>query len=227
MFELPSNKSPNLTLYPLLLLAVCFACGILTAKFLMFDWEISLGLALISAFLTVFFLKRKLASVFLLISFTFLGAFVFQIENNLVAPNRLKNLFHSNQIHSSDPFEIEGVLRGKPELAANGFFLELKAQKIIYRNAEQTVSGIIKLFAPVEDAQIADEYARLDLQYGSRIRVACNLRREESFLNPGVVSRLKILDEQGIDATATIKSPLLIEKLSEEIIFAPLAWIYE
>jgi competence protein ComEC len=227
MFELPSNKSPNLTLYPLLLLAVCFACGILTAKFLMFDWEISLGLALISAFLTVFFLKRKLASVFLLISFTFLGAFVFQIENNLVAPNRLKNLFHSNQIHSSDPFEIEGVLRGKPELAANGFFLELKAQKIIYRNAEQTVSGIIKLFAPVEDAQIADEYARLDLQYGSRIRVACNLRREESFLNPGVVSRLKILDEQGIDATATIKSPLLIEKLSEEIIFAPLAWIYD
>ncbi|HEX8636914.1 MAG TPA: ComEC/Rec2 family competence protein, partial [Pyrinomonadaceae bacterium] len=149
------------------------------------------------------------------------------IDNHFIPPNRLKILFGENRIESGDPVEIEGVLRGKPELAANGFFLELKAQKIIYKNAEQLSSGVIKLFTPVGDARIADEYKRLNLQYGSRIRVACNLRREESFLNPGVISRIKILDEQGIDATATIKSPLLIEKLGDETIFAPLAWIYE
>jgi competence protein ComEC len=227
MFELPSNKSPNLTLYPLLWLAICFSCGILTAKLLVFDWKISLGFSLISAFLTIFFLKREFAFVFPLVTFLFLGAFLFQIENHFVAPNRLKILIDENRITSNDPIEIEGVLRGKPELSADGFFLELKAQKITYKNAEHTVSGLIRLFAASENSEIADEYARLNLQYGSRIRVACKLRREETYLNPGVISRLKIHDEQGIDATATIKSPFLIEKIGDETIFAPLAWIYE
>lgn len=227
MFELPSNKTPNLTLYPLLYLALCFAGGILTAKFVEFDWKISLGLSLLFAVLTTFFLKQKFAIVYPLIAFVFLGALIFQIENKFVAANRLKNLFDSHQINSGDPVEIEGVLRGKPELAANGFFLELKTQKLVYKNAEHSASGIVRLFAPVENEEFASEYDHLNLQYGSLIRVACNLRREENYLNPGVLSRLQILDEQGIDATATIKSPLLIEKLGDQTIFLPLAWIYE
>ena len=53
----------------------------------------------------------------------------------------------------------------------------------------------------------------LNLNYGSRIRVACNLQRENNFLNPGVISQKEILDQKDIDATGIIKSPLLVEKL--------------
>jgi membrane protein implicated in regulation of membrane protease activity len=63
MFELPPNKSPDLTLFPLLWLAICFIAGIAAARFLIFDWKISFGLCAAFAFLTIFFLKRKFCSV--------------------------------------------------------------------------------------------------------------------------------------------------------------------
>ena len=79
----------------------------------------------------------------------------------------------------------------------------------------------------LQNEQIAAEYETLNLEYGSRIRVACRPEREDEFLNPGVVSRKEILDQKEIDATANIKSPLLVEKLGDEKTFAPVAWIYE
>ncbi len=118
-------------------------------------------------------------------------------------------------------------MQTKPELSVEGFFLELKAEKAIYKNETLEVSGKIRLFAFVPNEEIAAEYEALNLEYGSRIRVACRLEREDEYLNPGVVSKKEILDQKEIDATANIKSPLLVENLGEEKTFAPLAWIYE
>ena len=155
------------------------------------------------------------------------GALVFQIENQTISPHRLKRLLDENKINSGNPIEIEGVLRGKPELGIGGFFLEMKAEKAIYKGAEIKVSGKIRLFAPIADDQIKAEYEQLNLQYGSRIRAACNLRREENYQNAGAISHKKILDDADLDATATLKSPLLVEKLGETNTFAPIAWVYE
>src|SRR5688500_14365064 len=221
------NKSPNFSHYPLLWLAVCFATGILTAKFFAFDWRISLAFCLFFTILTAAFLKQRFALIFLSIAFVAAGAFCFQSENQHLPSHRLKKIYDENQINSGNPIEIEGVLQSKPELAAGGFFLTLKAEKAIYKGANFDVSGNVRLFAVVPNEQIDEEYAGLNLQYGSRIRVACNLRREDNFLNPGVVSQKEILDQKKIDAAATVKSPLLIEKIGEREVFAPLAWIYE
>lgn len=179
------------------------------------------------AVFTVIFIKRKFSAVFLALAFFFLGAFCFQSKNQNIAENRLKKLYDKNEIVSGDPVEIEGILLTKPELSVGGFFLELKTEKAIYKNETFDVSGKIRLFAAVPNEEISAEYENLTLQYGSRIRVACRLEREDEFLNPGVVSKKEILDQKEIDATAIIKSPLLVEKLSEEKTFAPLAWIYE
>lgn len=65
------------------------------------------------------------------------------------------------------------------------------------------------------------------LRHGSRIRVACRLEREDEFLNPGVLTRREMLDQMGVDATCSLKSPLLIEHLGEESVFLPLAWVYD
>ncbi len=222
------NESPKFSLYPLLWLAVCFAFGILTANFFALDWRIFLAVCLIFGILAAAFLKKNnLSLIFIFVAFIAAGAFCLQFEKQTIAENRLKIFYDENRINSGDPIEIEGVLQGKPELAVDGFFLTLKAQKAIYKGAGVDVSGNIRLFAPVPNEQIAVEYEQLNLQYGSRIRAACHLRREDSNLNPGVISYKEILDGQNIDATASVKSPLLIEKIKDESVFPPLAWIYE
>ncbi|CAN5346792.1 hypothetical protein BH20ACI1_BH20ACI1_01350 [soil metagenome] len=228
MFEDNPQKSvSNFTIYPLLWLAVCFAVGVLTAHFLAPNLKFSLVICLIFAVLTLVFLKQKFALIFLSIAFAAVGCLILNIENNAIAPNRLKKLYDENQIYSGDPIEIQGVLQSKPELAVGVFFITLKTESAIYKGAEIKVSGNVRLSAVINDEQIRQEFEQLNLNYGSRIRVACNLRREDNFLNPGVMPQTEILDQKDIDATGVIKSPLLVEKLDDEKTFAPLAWLYD
>ncbi len=53
------------------------------------------------------------------------------------------------------------------------------------------------------------------------------LERADSFRNPGVSSFTEYLDREGYDATGMVKSPLLIERLKNERVFLPLAWLYD
>ncbi len=217
----------NFTLYPLLRLAICFAGGITIANFLFIDWKIYFAVSLIFAILVVVFIKHKLALILLSAAFFAVGGLYIQIEKQTIAENSIKKIYDENQINSGDPIEIEGVLQTQPELAVGGFFLTLKAEKAIYKESEIAVSGNVRLFAAVPNEQSKSEYDRLKLNYGSRIRVACNLRREDNYLNAGVMPHKRILDQKGIDATAVIKSPLLVEQIGEETVFAPIRWIYE
>ncbi len=220
------NSPKNFTLYPLLWLAICFAFGVLSANFFGGGWQIYLTVCVISALLTTTFIKQKFALIFLLVTFAAVGGLYIQIENQTVSPTRVKRIYDENHINSGDPLEVEGVLQTKPELAVGGFFLILKAEKAIYKEAEIKISGSVRLFAPIRDDQIESEYDRLNLNYGSRIRVACKLLREDNFLNPGVISQTELFDQKNVDATAIIKSPLLVEKIADTKTFAPLAWLY-
>jgi len=221
------NSPKNFTLYPLLWLAVCFASGILSANFFALGWQVYLAICIISAILITVFIKQKFALIFLFITFVAVGGLHFQIKNQIVSPDRVKRIYDENRIKSGDAIEVEGVLQTKPELAVGGFFLILKTEKAIYKNSEIKISGNIRLFAPIRDDQIKNEYERLNLNYGSRIRVACRLRREDNFLNAGVNLQTELLDQKEIDATAVIKSPLLVEKTEDTQTFAPLVWLYE
>ena len=221
------QTSPNFTFYPLFWLALCFIFGILSAEFLAIDWRVFLVLCLFSIIFTSVFHKEKYALIFLFSAFISAGGLYFNIENHFVAPNRIKTFYDEKQIISGDPIEIEGFLQGKPELSISGIFLELETERAIYKSAEMKVSGKVRLFAPIGDEEIAAEFNELDLRHGSRIRVVCNLKRENDFQNPGVISQKEILDQTEIDAIGIIKSPLLVEKLDNSSNFAPLTWIYE
>ena len=221
------NSPANFSLYPLFGLAVCFAAGILAGKYIGLGWKIYLCICLIFGVFTLIFIKQKFAIILISITFIAVGAFCFQIKTQTIPANRIKKIYDEKRIESGEPVEVEGVLRGKPETAVGGFFVELKAEKLIYKGAEQIVSGSIRLFALVESEQIQSEYEQINLEYGSRIRVAANLERENKFQNPGAISNIEILDQKGIDAAGAIKSPLLVEKIGETEIFAPTAWLYE
>jgi competence protein ComEC len=201
--------------------------GILAGKYFETDWKIALFPGLICGVLTRIFIKRKFAVIFISLSFLAAGAFCLQLKNQTISASRLKKIYDEKRIDSGEFVELEGVLNGKFEEAVGGFFVEVETEKLIYKNEEQKVSGKIRLFAPVPNEQIAREYEQLNLRYGSRIRAACKPLREDSFQNAGVVSRKEILDQQQIDATAVIKSPLLVEKIGEKNDFAGLVWLYE
>jgi competence protein ComEC len=217
----------NFTFYPLFWLAVCFAGGIAAANFLALDWKIYFSACFIFSILTAVFIKQKFVLLLLCLAFFTVGGLYLQIERQTVAENRVKRIYDENRINSGDPIEIEGVLQSKPELAVGGFFLVLKTERAVYKNLEIKMSGNVRLFAATPSEQIKSEYEALTLNYGTRIRVACNLRREDAFLNAGVVSRKEVLDQKDIDATASVKSPLLVERMGEARTFLPLAWIYE
>lgn len=221
-----ANKSiTDLTAYPLAWFAVGFICGISLSAGSEIGW---MFLSVISVLLlTLGFIFKKQKLIFLFLFFTALGALSSQIEKSSVKQNRLKTLYDTSVLISGEPLEITGISQGKPELSVGGFFLTVEAEAVVRRGDEQKVSGKIKLFAPAATDQIAQEYENLQIGYGTKIRVACELRREEKFLNPGVSSAKEILDAQGIDTVCTVKSPLLLENLGKTQTFLPLAWIYE
>ena len=220
--QIPASRS---TLYPLLWLAACFAGGIVIANFIEFDWRIAAGIGIVFAAGSA--LPANRAAAFLFISFAAAGAVLYQIEKGGVSENRLKRIYDEGRIASGEPIELEGVLAAKPEPVFDGFILKLNTEKIFHKNTEQEVSGQIKIFAPSAGEESKADYLNLDLRYGSKIRIACNPEREEKYLNPGVMRRKENLDRQGIDATVTVKSPLLIEKLSDKAVFVPLAFVYD
>ena len=207
---------------PMLWLGVCFAAGTIIAKFISAD---PTGLAGVTAVFAVsaFVLRKNAAATFLIaVAFISAGALLFQCElKQNTAENRIKTLYDNGTIRSGSPVEIEGVLLGQPEMSVDGEFLTLRVEGLLYRGTDNKVTGDVRLFVQNLRSEISN------LKYGSRIRVACSLEREDAYLNPGVQPKREILDRQGIDATGSVKSPMLIEHIADESVFLPLAWVFD
>lgn len=200
---------------PLLPLAGAFVLGILVEGVTGLNAGILLGATVIFA-ISAYFSGRSLeAPVYILLAFLALGGFCYFAEFNGIRDDRMRMLIDGGLIASGDPVEIEGRLINPPEPTANGFILSLETEKITVRGLMRDASGVIRLYAADSSEQSAEDYEMLDLRDGSHIAVACNITREEEFQNPGVASRIELLDRQSIDATASIKSPLLIENYSD------------
>ncbi len=211
--------------YPMLFMAVCFAAGILTAKIAAIDSRISVAVCIVSALLAFTLRKTDIATALIAIAFVAAGALSQQVEVQSVRANRLKVLYDNGAMKSGSPVEVEGLLLGHPEPSVGGEFLTLRAETLRYRGKDLSVSGNVRLFVPVTENQ--NEVQISDLKYGSRIRIACGLERQDEFLNPGVMTKREVLDRLGVDATGTVKSGLLIEHIADESVFLPLAWVYD
>ena len=158
-----------------------------------------------------------------------------------VPANQIKRLINEGAVSVGEPVELTGVLERDPEVAPERLYLQLKVERIRARADKQTsadktaqsesvereASGVVMLLAAVASKPIAQEFAALDLRYGARIRVMTMLERSDSFRNPGVSSFTEYLDRKGYDASGFVKSPLLIERLDDERVLLPLAWLYQ
>jgi competence protein ComEC len=216
--------------YPLALLAACFAMGIVMARFVAVPLAVCLTLDVIFSAFAVWRFARGWqghGTLLICIAFFWAGATLAMVEKSEVTEDRVQRLYDDGIIASGDPVEVTGVLERQPEPAPEGFYLRLRVEKLRFKAVEREARGVVWLFAPVRDGATRAEYEMLELRYGARVRVMAALKRAEEFRNPGVSSLTEYLERQGYDATATIKSPLLVERLDDESVFLPLMWLYE
>lgn len=217
----------------MLWLAVCFAGGILFAKFVAVSFAGVLIATMGFLILALIFQTKPVATIFISLAFVSVGGALFHGEVKQNTESRLKALYDNGTIRSGSPVEIEGVLMGRPEPSVEGQFLNLRSSSIRYKNDLKTVTGNVRLFVPKmpdanSESEISDFNSQIsNLKYGSRIRTACNLEREDEYLNPGVLPKREMLDRLGIDATCSLKSSMLVEHIADESVFLPLAWVYD
>src|SRR6266571_6611986 len=231
MSDLPRTRFAQ---SPLLVLAAAMAVGVFLGHYLVpksqsvliFSIAASTGFAMLSIWLVR---KRKLApaSVVLVATFLLTGLILSLIENRSVALNRISRMYEQGIITAGGPVELTGTIDGQPEPAPESFYLKLRAERIRLKGIERDASGIVLLLASEHGDQVKKEYDALELRHGARIRVMTTLDREEDFRNPGVLPFTEYLERKGFDATGVIKSPLLIERLDDDSVFLPLAWLYE
>ena len=216
--------------HPLAQLAAAFAAGILARQHLEVSLALLIAIAVVTTFLAVtalIYSRMKLATVFLAVALLFLGWSLAAIENTRVPTNQLKRLIGEGVIVAGDPVELTGVLKRDPESAPDRLYLFVRVEKVRSKGAVREASGEVVLLATISTRSIQREFDQLDLRYGARIRVMTRLERADNFRNPGVSSFTEYLDRKGYDATGFVKSPLLIERLKNERVFLPLAWLYE
>ena len=223
-------KTQAFAAHPLAQLAAAFALGILGAPFLAVPLSLLVAIAaLITIFALTALLWRSIKSATLLVTVgtLFLGSSLAAIEKNKVPANQLRRLIAEGTIFVGEPVELTGVLERDPEIAPARMYLILRVEKLKVNQTERDVAGEVLLLAPVSSKSIQQEFDQLDLHYGARIRVMTMLERADSFRNPGVSSFTEYLDRKGYDATGFVKSPLLVERLENERVFLPLAWLYD
>ena len=222
-----SDPKTRFSIYPLLWAAISFASGIVVAEVSAVRWFVWLGAGFVIG-VAAFILRRgSKARYTALICVLFAGAFIHQFQISNVAEDRIKRIYDEGRVESGSPVEIEGKLIGLPEPAYEGVFIRLAAAKLKARQTEQNASGVVRMFVPLGSEEQRSDLASLDLRSGTTVRTACELLREDQYLNPGVMPRRQLLDQQSIDATCTVKSPLMIEVVSRPRWRSPLNLVYE
>lgn len=205
----------------MLLIAVCFTAGIGCERLMHMNGITALSvIAVTSAAALILRGKTATATVLVGAAFVMCGWLASSLEaerNN--AHSRLRVIYDSGRISSSAPAEVEGIVNSTTETGPNGSSLILRAISIRTNEDEMPATGNIRLFFAANDERAGE------LRYGERVRVGLKLERENEYQNPGVLSKIDLLDRQDVDATATVKSGGTLQILSEGT-FSMTGWIY-
>lgn len=211
---MPINSSrPQLSSVPLLLLSASFAAGIAVSSVFQAEIFVLLAACLLAAIASFAVKGSRSATVLISIAFIFGGAIAYKAQLASINPDRTRSIYDSGEIVSGEPVELTGTIIAGPEASVGGSFFQIEAEAISCHGASRPASGIIRLFAAADTPEMRADYALLQLGPGSRVRISAALERDDGFRDPGVMSRKTILDQRGIDAAGTIKSPLLVEVL--------------
>jgi competence protein ComEC len=207
---------------PLVFIASSFIIGLLFAarfQFSMRAWLIASAALWIAV--SVCLLRKRdgrsewIITGLLLIQSFAIGGALWAINEAGVGEDRVRSLFKRGELTAEEPVEIWGRLNDAPELAPDRIYLSVAVEKVATLGRERAATGVAQIVAPLRDAQSRDDYDRLSLDYGSRVRILGNLSDRGGYRNPGAPDFDEMLEHRGFDATGVVKSPLLIENLGQ------------
>ncbi|HXT64504.1 MAG TPA: ComEC/Rec2 family competence protein [Pyrinomonadaceae bacterium] len=219
---------------PLFILAAAMTVGLLSARLpltqpkvvLVASAAASVGLALLSV---VFARQRKTigATICVTAAFIFAGLSLGVTDASARPRNRLPQLYEQKIVETGAPVDLTATLIGPAEQAPDRIFLRVRVHQLKFKQTEYDTSGEVLLTAHLSDDETRRSFAALELRHGARIRVMVALDREDNFRNPGVMRFTEYLERNDFEATGVIKSPLLVERLEDDSVFLPLAWLYD
>lgn len=224
------TQQNSFTQQPLALLSVFFAVGIFLAHQVEFSLLLCVVIgapSLIAAYVFSRCERHLVATALLALTYSIAGIAIARVDERSVAANRIRRLCDTKVVAADAPVELTGVIKGEPETTPDGQYLSIQVEQIRFDQTTVVASGLVLLLALNGTRQIEREYDALELRHGARVRIMTQLRRADAFRNPGVTSTIETLDRRGYDASGSIKSPLLIERLDDERVLLPLAWLYE
>ena len=205
---------------PLLILASCFALGILVANAVPFGYvapaPLVAALCLLGGLASLRARRRGISEALALMGFVLAGIAASGAFQNRFPPNHIHNLATWGLNLKRDA-EVEGVIVSAPTRTGPGLAFDLECRRIDYLGRSRTVQGKVRvrLFTPPD----RESWAALDalhLRYGDAIRAPLRLEMPTLYRNPGSFNfRWWMEAIEDISWEGTIKSPLVIKKLSE------------
>ena len=213
---------------PLIFISLAFIGGLIFAA----EFTLSIRAWLVIALLWwlaagVCLLKRQAATLVMLIAGCFAaGALLWTINEKSGGETSIRSLFNRGELTAAEPVELFGTINAAPELAPERIHLSVAAERVSSFGREHNTSGAVMIVLPLKDEDARQEFDRLRLDYGARVRMLAALSNRRGYQNPGAPDFDEMLEFNGFDAAGSVKSPLLIERLGETPRSRFLGWLY-
>ena len=195
-----------MTRYPLLPITVAFAAGIAAAPhfYLRAGEQVALLLAILGLSC---WLLREGGVVYSLglsfVGFFLCGTFLAAEEHHVLPCDHAEQLARQGAIDPGQPLELTGWVRTSPEKRQYGESFDFELSEV--RQAERVLAsrgGVRVYYYPRQS-----DPPSLDLQYGSRVKLAVRgLRRPRNFGNPGAFDYEAYTRRRGINFTAVARA---------------------
>jgi competence protein ComEC len=202
---------------PALLIAVFVAAGVLAASPIAVhtrhSLDLSLGVALfciIAGFGLVRFLGANLAWAASLLAWFSLAAAAAQIERMAVPANQVTNLVGEGRLELDEPLRWRGILRSDPLRLPWGFRYDIDLEQV------QSVGEWRAVHGGLRATYFFDQRAPgipAPVRAGERVEILARARLIRNFGDPGAFDYRGALQQQGIDLTATLRNPSLLQTL--------------
>ena len=202
---------------PALLIAVFVAAGVLAASPIAvhtrYALDATLGIALcciIVGFALAGFRHASLAWPAALLAWFFLGTAAAQIQRAAVPVNQAANLVGRGQLELEEPLRWRGILRADPLRLPWGFRYDIDIEQVQSAGEWRPVHGGLR--ATYFFAQRAPANP-IRVRAGERVEILARARLVRNFGDPGAFDYRGALQQQGIDLTATLRNPALLQAL--------------
>jgi competence protein ComEC len=203
---------------PALLIAIFVAAGVLAASpiaaHLTHGLGLSLGIALSLILAGIVLLKlrqARLAWSASLLAWFFLAAAAAQIERIAVLPNQVTKLAAAGQLALDEPLRWRGILRADPLRLPWGVRYDIDLEQVQTTGEWHAVHGGFRA-SYFFDARVPGNPK--PVRAGQRVEVLARARLIRNFGDPGAFDYRGAMQQQGIDLTATLRNPALMQELN-------------